>query len=116
MDHDGSADVDECISQEIAGSHVFLYSTFQSYNGRNMHVQGPDVCMVYRDGYGSEVKVEACSTCHTKVVSEEDLESIRLTEGDFDCVGGETEGIASEIETIHDTISSSRTWRIILLN
>jgi len=76
----------------------------QSYNARNKHVAGFETCLSCHDGHGLEVKAEACSACHTNVSSVEDLEAIRMTAGDFDGDGDEAEGIAGELETIHEAL------------
>jgi hypothetical protein len=76
----------------------------QSYNGRNMHVQGFETCLACHDGHALEVNAEACSACHTNVASAEDLEAIRITAGDFDGDGDEAEGISGEIETIKEAL------------
>jgi hypothetical protein len=76
----------------------------QDYNGRNMHVAGFETCLSCHDGHGLEVKAEACSACHTNVSSAEDLEAIRITAGDFDGDGDETEGIAGELETMQEAL------------
>ncbi len=83
---------------EAKGAYEFAG---QSYDGRNMHVAGFETCSSCHDGHGLNVKAEACSACHTNVASEEDMEAIRMTAGDFDGDGDETEGIAGEVE-IHE--------------
>jgi len=74
----------------------------QSYNGRNKHVEGFDQYLACHDEHALEVKIEGCTTCQANVSSEEDLETIRMTEGDFDGDGDDTEGIAGEIETANE--------------
>jgi len=76
----------------------------QSYDGRNLHVQGFETCKDCHESHALEVKAEACSACHTNVASAEDLEAIRITAGDFDGDGDETEGIAGEIETMKEAL------------
>lgn len=89
---------------EAKGAYEFAG---QTYNGRNMHVQGFQVCKDCHEVHALEVKAEACSACHTNVASEEDLEAIRITEGDFDGDGDEAEGIAGEIETMKEALYSA---------
>jgi hypothetical protein len=50
------------------------------------------------------VKADECSACHPVVAAYEDLPKIRITPGDFDGDGDETEGIAGEIETMHEML------------
>jgi len=76
----------------------------KEYNRRNMHVPGFQACADCHDVHALSVKVEACGGCHPVVKSAEDLESIRVTPGDFDGDGDETEGIAGEVDTMADKL------------
>ena len=76
----------------------------QEYNGRNMHVPGFDTCEGCHDAHALNVKVDGCKACHTQVQSEEDLTKIRMTPGDFDGDGDETEGMAGEIQTMTEKL------------
>jgi hypothetical protein len=76
----------------------------QSYNGRNLHVEGFNTCVACHETHGLQVKVEACTACHPTVKSEEDLMTIRMTPGDFDGDGDETEGIAGEVQTMKEKL------------
>jgi hypothetical protein len=76
----------------------------QTYNGRLVHVPPASTCVNCHDAHGLGVNIELCSGCHTNVQSEADLESIRMTPGDFDGDGDETEGIAGEVDTMAEAL------------
>jgi ferredoxin len=71
----------------------------QVYMGRNMHVEGFTTCADCHNPHTTEVKVEACATCHEDVESADDLRDIRMQGSDiyFDGDGDDGEGIADEI-------------------
>jgi hypothetical protein len=73
----------------------------QTYNGRFAHVAGFDTCLGCHSAHGLEAKSEACVTCHAGI---EDVHDIRIDATDFDGDGDTTEGIASEIETVHEAL------------
>jgi hypothetical protein len=85
---------------EVQGAYEY---EGQSYNGRNMHVPGYQACIECHDTHELRLKVEACTTCHG-TQSEEELHDIRLTAGDFDGDGDETEGLSEEIATMQETL------------
>jgi hypothetical protein len=68
-----------------------------------MHVPGYQACIECHDTHELRLKVEACTTCHG-IQSEEELHDIRLTAGDFDGDGDETEGLSEEIATMQETL------------
>jgi len=74
------------------------------YLGLFEHVPSHVACVDCHSTHGLQVKVEECTTCHTGVESEEDLEGIRITPTDFDGDGDTTEGIAGEIETMREAL------------
>lgn len=76
----------------------------QTYLGPFAHAGGFDNCIACHDTHALEVKVEACSACHSGVESEEDLEAIRMSAGDFDGDGDEAEGMAEELATMTDAL------------
>jgi hypothetical protein len=76
----------------------------QAYNGRLVHMPNVNTCVNCHNAHGLTVNVEACSACHTNVKSAEDLEAIRMTEGDFDGDGDATEGIAGEVATVEEAL------------
>jgi hypothetical protein len=73
----------------------------QSYNGRFAHVAGFESCTNCHDAHELEINVDTCSTCHAGV---EDAADIRIDATDFDGDGDTGEGIAGEIETIHEAL------------
>jgi len=76
----------------------------KTYNGRFEHVSGIQTCTDCHDTHALEVKFEACGACHPTVETADDLQTIRITEGDFDGDGDETEGIAGEIDTMKEVL------------
>jgi hypothetical protein len=76
----------------------------KTYNPRFTHVPDFQSCVNCHDTHALTVRVEACSGCHTGVTSVEDLQTIRMTEGDFDGDGDETEGLAQEVATMEDEV------------
>jgi len=76
----------------------------KTYNGRFEHVSGFQTCTDCHDTHALEVKYESCGGCHPSVATVDDLETIRITAGDFDGDGDETEGLAQEIETMQEAL------------
>lgn len=81
----------------------------QEYMGRFEHVPAFDSCNECHDTHALEVEVQACSNCHTSVNDREDLVDIRFPRDDFaptdyDGDGDVEEGIAREIETLHEML------------
>lgn len=81
----------------------------QVYNGRNEHVGAFDSCTECHNTHALEVEVVECAECHENVASAADLKAIRMTsegevEIDYDGDGDVTEGLASEIETMHQAL------------
>jgi len=74
----------------------------QSYVGQLEHPTEYDECTECHAAHGLDVNAQGCSGCHDGVETAEDLRSIRLTGTDFDGDGDAEEGIAGEIETLHD--------------
>ena len=79
----------------------------KEYNGKNVHVPGFDTCAGCHDAHALSVNFQSCSTCHPVVKTAEDLALIRVTAGDFDGDGDETEGLAGEIETMAEKLYSA---------
>ena len=73
----------------------------KTYLGRNAHIEPFSQCTQCHDTHGLEVKVEACGTCHAGV---KDPEDIRMSTTDFDGDGDTKEGIAGEVETLHEAL------------
>lgn len=76
----------------------------QTYNPRFTHVPNFSTCVQCHDTHALSVKVDACSACHSGVSTTEDLKTIRFSQGDFDGDGDATEGLAGEIETMHELL------------
>jgi hypothetical protein len=76
----------------------------QEYNGFFEHLSAVDSCTDCHNTHALEVDIERCADCHDGVASKEDLLTIRVSEVDFDGDGDEIEGIAGEIETMHEAL------------
>jgi hypothetical protein len=73
----------------------------QTYVGRFAHVGNFDTCTECHSAHRLDVKMDACGTCHAGI---EESEEIRITETDFDGDGDAEEGLAEEIETLHEAL------------
>jgi len=89
------------LGTEARGAYEYEGKT---YNPRFTHVQGFESCVNCHDTHALTVKVEACGSCHTTVTGIEDLQTIRMTAGDFDGDGDETEGLAQEVATMEEEV------------
>jgi hypothetical protein len=76
----------------------------QEYNGFFEHREAVSSCTDCHDTHALTVKVDRCADCHDGIASMEDLRTIRVSEVDFDGDGDATEGIAGEIETMHEAL------------
>ncbi|MFZ0546111.1 MAG: hypothetical protein WAM60_11765 [Candidatus Promineifilaceae bacterium] len=76
----------------------------QTYLGRNEHVPGYDTCTECHNTHSLEVEVQECSNCHAGVAVLEDLYNIRVHDVDYNGDGDVTEGIKSELDTMHDAL------------
>ena len=72
----------------------------QEYNGRNMHVQGFQVCSECHDPHGLLPYVDKCAACHGGT----EPDKYRISTVDFDGDGDTTEGIVGEIETMNEAL------------
>ena len=86
---------------EAKGAYEF---DAKEYLGRNPHVEAYSGCTDCHSTHQLEVKVDECSVCHAGTDSAEDLHGIRLAKEDFDGDGNVEEGIAGEIETLHEAL------------
>ncbi len=84
---------------EAAGGYQYAG---QTYAGANDHPIA--TCTGCHSAHTLQVEVEACGGCHQGTNSEEDLQDIRITAGDFDGDGDEAEGIAGEVETMREAL------------
>lgn len=73
----------------------------QAYDGRFPHVEGYNNCTQCHSAHGLEVYFDACTACHTGI---EAVDEIRMNTTDFDGDGDVTEGLAGEVETLHEAL------------
>jgi hypothetical protein len=84
----------------------------KSYDAKLAHAEGFETCIGCHDSHTLELKVEACSTCHAGVASDEDLAAIRMQGSlvDYDGDGDAAEGIKDEMaglqEKLYEAIQS----------
>lgn len=78
----------------------------QTYDGNFAHVEEFDTCIECHDSHTLEVKVEACSECHTDVSTVEDLRNVRMQGSlvDYDGDGDMEEGIAAELTGLQEVL------------
>jgi hypothetical protein len=78
----------------------------KSYDGNFAHVDGFDTCIGCHNMHTLEVKVEACSECHTDVTAVEDLKDVRMPSSavDYDGDGNVEEGIFYELEGLQEIL------------
>jgi hypothetical protein len=72
----------------------------QEYVGRYGHVEGYDNCIACHGEHGLTLKVDACETCHGTT----DVETIRMSDVDYDGDGDAGEGLAEEVATLNDAL------------
>jgi hypothetical protein len=73
----------------------------QVYDGRFAHIEGYDNCTQCHSAHGLEVYLDACAACHTGI---EAADEIRMDTTDFDGDGDTAEGLAGEVETLHEAL------------
>ncbi len=73
----------------------------EDYAGRFDHVPNLNTCSGCHDPHATTVAADTCLTCHQGVT---DPTAIRSTQTDVDGDGDLSEGIASEIDTLHDRL------------
>jgi hypothetical protein len=76
----------------------------QAYNGFFEHRSAVSSCTDCHNTHTQEVEVDRCADCHDGVETKEDLKTIRESEVDFDGDGDAAEGIAGEVETMHEAL------------
>lgn len=74
------------------------------YEGRFEHTPDFQTCSSCHDAHHLRVEPLQCSTCHSNVVTYEDLRDIRDDRTDYDGDGDTRKGIALEIETFHNIL------------
>jgi hypothetical protein len=77
----------------------------QTYNGLFMHWDdGAPGCTDCHDTHALEVEVDTCGDCHEGVSDLESLQTIRVSDVDYDGDGDTSEGVAGEIATIQEAL------------
>ncbi|GAB4537430.1 MAG: hypothetical protein Kow0063_24200 [Anaerolineae bacterium] len=78
----------------------------KSYDGNFAHVDGFDTCIGCHNMHTLEVRVEACSECHTDVMSVEDLKDVRMPSSavDYDGDGDVEEGVFYELQGLQEIL------------
>ncbi|MHC4394269.1 MAG: hypothetical protein ACYS1A_01315 [Planctomycetota bacterium] len=71
------------------------------YNGRLQHEEGYDTCIDCHDSHNGHVDIQTCQLCHSGIQEPQD---IRIYIWDYDGDGDNSEGIAAEIETLHEAL------------
>lgn len=68
------------------------------------HAPGFNGCSDCHDAHTLQLNPQQCRACHAQVRTVEDLRDVRVSNRDFDGDGNVREGIAAEIETLHDRL------------
>ena len=78
----------------------------KSYDGNFAHVDEFDTCIGCHDSHTLEVKLEACSSCHTGAASVEDVRNVRMPGSlvDYDGDGDMEEGIYFELQGLKEML------------
>ena len=80
----------------------------KEYSGRFTHVAAFDTCVECHDVHRLTVNIQGCAGCHSGVKTIEDLTSGAMgrmgAAVDYDGDGDSKEGIAGEVQTIHDAL------------
>lgn len=78
----------------------------QTYDGFFLHRKNVNGCTDCHSTHELTVQVDKCGQCHD-VETAEDLQTIRESLADYDGDGDVDEGIAGEVETVHETLYSA---------
>ncbi len=76
----------------------------RNYQGRTRHDEAFNECAECHDPHSTEVRVAACTACHKEVENKVDLKRIRKKAADYDGDGDTDEGVAGEVETLHQAL------------
>jgi len=76
----------------------------QEYAGFFDHIDDYQTCVNCHDVHSLEVKAAECGDCHDGVETEEDLDTIRESDTDFDGDGNTTEGLREEVNTMREAL------------
>jgi hypothetical protein len=63
-----------------------------------------NACTDCHDPHTTQVQVDGCKTCHSKVKSRKDFAKIRKAKADYDGDGDVKEGVAMEIKALHGKV------------
>ncbi|MGD9100831.1 MAG: cytochrome c3 family protein, partial [Anaerolineae bacterium] len=72
----------------------------QEYVGKFAHVPGADTCIACHGGHGLTIEVASCQGCH----GTSEVETIRMSDVDYDGDGDTEEGIFGEIDTLREAL------------
>lgn len=84
------------LGAEVGGGYEY---PGRSYAGRFAHVPGFDDCAGCHGAHDTAIEIADCTSCHAGV---EESRAIRTSEADPDGDGDTAEGIALEIEALHE--------------
>ena len=90
---------------EANGAYEFDGMEYQEFA---IHAREANTCTECHDTHALEIRVNECMECHENLEDNPDLRTIRLDDFDdpidYDGDGDVTEGVAAEIETLHDAL------------
>jgi hypothetical protein len=113
---------DDTVSEDLGFSNIHYYPAAatkygtlakggfeydgKSYDGNFAHVEGFDTCIGCHSPHTLELKVEACSECHTEVTDVEGLKDVRMAGSlvDYDGDGDMEEGVYYELEGLREIL------------
>ena len=75
----------------------------KTYHGRFLHTPAKQTCIQCHDPHKLSVRAETCTTCHAG----KPFKQIRTSRTDYDGDGDISEGIAGEIETLHQALGKA---------
>jgi cytochrome c553 len=92
------------MGNEVRGGYQY---SGQVYVDRFEHAPTVQTCVECHDPHSQQISVNECTPCHVAVVNYDDLQSIRASENDYDGDGDNLEGIAMEIEAVHQMVHTA---------
>lgn len=79
----------------------------KDYVGLYVHDEASTLCTDCHDNHTTRVTVDRCTECHDGLEKKADFHKIRTSKKDFDGNGNLDEGIAVEIDTLHDALDEA---------